>query len=383
MPTRLHEVRHVERAILAAIETDHADHDLEELRLLAETAGAEVVGALTQRRDGPHPAHYFGKGKLEELAEQVRQQQADMVLFDDDLTATQQHNLTEAVGVRVIDRTELILDIFAQRARSREGKLQVELAQLRYRLPRITSVYTRFEQQRGGIGLRGPGETALEADRSRIRRRIADLEHQISEVAKHRRIARSRRERLGLPTVALVGYTSAGKSTLMNALTGAGVYVDPQLFATLDPTTRRLELPSGRVVLVSDTVGFIRKLPHHLVAAFRATLEEAVQSTLLLHVVDASHPNRAAQIAAVEAVLRDLHVDETRPIITVLNKIDRVTDTAALREMVARRRDTIYLSALTGDGIPQLLDLIERVLAREERLAEQRRWLDRRAYGAV
>jgi len=383
LPTRLHEVRHVERAILAAIETDHADHDLEELRLLAETAGAEVVGALTQRRDGPHPAHYFGKGKLEELAEQVRQQQADMVLFDDDLTATQQHNLTEAVGVRVIDRTELILDIFAQRARSREGKLQVELAQLRYRLPRITSVYTRFEQQRGGIGLRGPGETALEADRSRIRRRIADLEHQISEVAKHRRIARSRRERLGLPTVALVGYTSAGKSTLMNALTGAGVYVDPQLFATLDPTTRRLELPSGRVVLVSDTVGFIRKLPHHLVAAFRATLEEAVQSTLLLHVVDASHPNRAAQIAAVEAVLRDLHVDETRPIITVLNKIDRVTDTAALREMVARRRDTIYLSALTGDGIPQLLDLIERVLAREERLAEQRRWLDRRAYGAV
>ncbi|MBI3911395.1 MAG: GTPase HflX [Armatimonadetes bacterium] len=384
MAARTQAVQHIERAVLAAVDTtgNGAAHDLEELRQLVDTAGAQVVGELTQRRDAPNPVRYFGKGKIEELAELVRQSRADLVIVDDDLSAVQQHNIVEVVDARVIDRTELILDIFAQRARTREGKLQVELAQHKYLLPRITSVYTRFEQQRGGIGLRGPGETKMEADRSRIRRRIADLERQIAEVARHRRIARAKRERLGLPTAALVGYTSAGKSTLLNALTGADVYTDPKLFATLDPTTRRVDLPSGRVALVSDTVGFIRKLPHHLVAAFRATLEETVQSTVLLHVVDVSHPQMRAQMEAVLGVLNDLHVGE-RPILTVLNKIDLVKDTYTLREMVAKYPDTVYLSALTGNGLIQLLRKLEQVLAREERRAEARRWEERRAYGAV
>jgi GTP-binding protein HflX len=273
--------------------------------------------------------------------------------------------------VPVVDRTQLILDIFAQRARTREGKLQVELAQLTYMLPRITAVYTKFERQRGGIGMRGPGEQKLEADRRRIRRRISLLKDELEEVRKQRRVARANRERTRFPTAALVGYTSAGKSTLLNALAGADVYTDPKLFATLDPTTRRVDLPEGRPVLVTDTVGFLRKLPHHLVAAFRATLEETVEATLLLHVVDASHPQMEAQMGAVLEVLGDLGIAD-KPIITVLNKSDQVRDTYRLRELVANHPDTVYISALTGDGLSHLKEKIVHVLEREERREDAR-----------
>jgi GTP-binding protein HflX len=361
----LHTVQRRERAVLAAIEPPHTDitGDLEELQELVATAGAEVVDCLIQRRALPDSAAFLGKGKVEELQVLVREDEADLVIVDADITGTQQRNLQDAVGARVIDRTQLILDIFAQRARTKEGKLQVELAQLTYLLPRITSVYTQFERQAGGIGLRGPGETKLESDRRRIRRRIADLQSDLEDVRKHRLIQRSARDKLRIPTLALVGYTSAGKSTLLNALSGSDVYVDPKLFATLDPTTRRIRLPNGESALLTDTVGFIRSLPHHLVAAFRATLEETEDAALLLHVVDASHPRREEQMAAVHAVLKELGVDD-KPTLTVLNKSDQVRDTFALRDYVAHHHDSVYISALTGDGLPQLLDKIQDVLER-------------------
>lgn len=369
-----------QRALLVAVETQkaHFEHDLEELRELVMTAGGEPAGVLTQRREGPSPVSYLGKGKVEELSQRVRLEKMDLVVVDDDLSGIQHRNLEAQLEVPVVDRTQLILDIFAQRARTKEGKLQVELAQLTYMLPRITSVYTKFERQRGGIGMRGPGETKLEADRRRIRRRISTLKDELDEVRKQRKVARANRDRTRFPTAALVGYTSAGKSTLLNRLTGADVFTDPKLFATLDPTTRRVELPGGQAVLLTDTVGFIRKLPHHLVAAFRATLEETVEATLLLHVVDASHPHMEAQMAAVLEVLEELGIDR-KPILTVLNKTDLVADTYHLREMVAEHPDTVYISALTGDGIPQLLDKIAEVLEREERREAARQWEERRA----
>jgi GTPase len=371
----MHIVQRTERAVLVALEQDHGDWeaDLQELEELVSTAGAKSAAVVTQRRDLPNPATFIGKGKAEELHNIVLEEEADLVVVDADLTPTQQRNLEEAAGARVIDRTQLILDIFAQRARTKEGKLQVELAQLTYLLPRITAAYTQFERQAGGIGvgMRGPGETKLEADRRRIRRKIADLEKELQEVRQHRQVQRSSRQRAGLASAALVGYTSAGKSTLLNALSGSDVYVDPKLFATLDPTTRRVTLPSGRGVLLTDTVGFIRHLPHHLVAAFRATLEETIVSDLLLHVVDISHPRSEEQIAAVNEVLQELGV-ASKPTVTVLNKIDRVKDTFRLRELVAQRPNHIYISALTGDGLPQLRAKIEQVLEREERRAAQR-----------
>jgi GTP-binding protein HflX len=367
----MHIVERRERAVLAAIEPPHVDitGDMEELQELVTTAGAEVGDALVQRRALPDAGSFLGKGKLEELQALVLEESADLVVVDADITGTQQRNLQDAVGVRVIDRTQLILDIFAQRARTKEGKLQVELAQLTYLLPRITSVYTQFERQAGGIGLRGPGETKLESDRRRIRRRIADLQEELEQVRKHRLVQRSARDKLRLPTLALVGYTSAGKSTLLNVLSGSQVYVDPKLFATLDPTTRRIRLPDGRPALLTDTVGFIRNLPHHLVAAFRATLEETEEATLLLHVVDASHPRMEEQMAAVHTVLQELGVDD-KPTITVLNKSDRVRDTFMLREFVANHHDAAYISALTRDGLPHLLDKIQQVLDREEQHAQ-------------
>jgi GTP-binding protein HflX len=325
---------------------------------------------------------YLGRGKVDELRDRVAADRVDLVVVDDDLSPLQHRNLEEGLGVPVVDRTQLILDIFAQRARTKEGKLQVELAQLTYHLPRITSVYTKFERQRGGIRMRGPGEQKLEVDRRRIRKRISTLKDELEEVVQHRRVARANRERTRFATVALVGYTSAGKSTLLNALSGAQVYTDPKLFATLDPTTRRVELPGGRPVLVTDTVGFIRKLPHHLVAAFRATLEETVEATLLLHVVDASHPQMESQIAAVEVVLAELGINR-KPVITVLNKSDLVQNTYPLRERVAAHPDTVYVSALTGDGLPQLLDKIAEVLEREERRQTVAAWEAERAPRAV
>jgi GTP-binding protein HflX len=365
----VHIVKRTERAVVAAINPQGADWeaDLGELRELVATAGAEIAAEVTQERAQPHPVTYLGKGKLDELRNLVKEEAADLVIVDDDLSPTQLRNINEAVQVRVVDRTQLILDIFAQRAHTREGNLQVELAQLTYLLPRITSVYTRFERQAGGIiGMRGPGETKLEQDRSRIRRNIRNLQEELEEVRQRRAVQRRGRERLQIPTVALVGYTSAGKSTLMNALSGSEVFVDPKLFATLDPTTRRITLPNNRPVLLTDTVGFIRKLPTHLVAAFRATLEETVEAELLLHVVDASHPRMQEQIEAVFTVLEDLGV-AGKPMVTVLNKADLVKDTYRLRDIVAHERDTIYLSALTGDGLPQLLQKIQQVLEREKR----------------
>jgi GTP-binding protein HflX len=366
----LHTVKRTERAVVAATREQGVDweEDLAELRELIATASVEIAAEVTQERAQPHPVTYLGKGKLDELHGVVKQEDADVVIVDADLSPTQMRNIGEVVKVRVVDRTQLILDIFAQRAHTKEGNLQVELAQLTYMLPRITSVYTRFERQAGGIGIgmRGPGETKLEADRSRIRRKIHHLEEELEEVRKRRAVQRGARDRLQLRTAALVGYTSAGKSTLMNALSGANVFVDPKLFATLDPTTRRIELPGGKPLLLTDTVGFIRKLPTHLVAAFRATLEETIEADLLLHVVDASHPRMREQIDAVFTVLEDLGV-AGKPVVTVLNKIDRVKDTYRLREMVAQERDAVYISALTGDGLPQLLQKIEQVLAREKR----------------
>ncbi len=345
---------------------DHFDRDLQELQELVNTAGGTAVAVVTQRREAPSPSTYLGKGKVTEVKEECAAHGADLVIFDDELTPVQQRNLGEALERRVLDRTQLILDIFAQRARTREGKLQVELAQLNYLLPRLSSLYTKFERQQGGIGLRGPGETKLEADRRRVRQRISDLSRQIEEVRKQRKVQRTNRAREGFHTAALVGYTSAGKSTLLNALAGADVYADPKLFATLDPTTRRTVLPGGRPILISDTVGFIRRLPHGLVAAFRATLEETMEADVLLHVVDASSPEMEEQMEAVMEVLTDLHIQD-KPIVTVLNKIDLVPDTSHLREMVAKHPDTVYISALTGDGLRQLLITVERVLAHVER----------------
>jgi len=358
------ERRETERVVLAALvqDDDEAAYDLAELRELVSTAGGEVADVLTQRRSTPSPSHYLGKGKAEELLDLVVEHEADLVVVDAELSPGQQQNLAQTLNCRVIDRTQLILDIFARRARSSEGKVQVELAQLTYLLPRITAQYTEFEQQRGGIGMRGPGETQLASERSRIRRRIAALKKELDNISKHRAIARANRERDALPTVALVGYTSAGKSTLLNALAGADVYVDAKLFATLDPTTRRVRLPSTRSALVSDTVGFIRKLPTFLVAAFRATLEETILADMLIHVVDAGHPQRDAQIEAVIEVLEDLEIAD-KPVITALNKIDLVQDIAALRQWVLRDARTVYVSALTGDGVDDLRAMIDAVVA--------------------
>jgi len=366
----MHIVKQTERAVVAAVYPHGADieGELAELRELVATAGVEIAAEVTQERAQPHPVTYLGKGKLDELFGIVKEEAADVVIVDEDLSPTQMRNIGEVVKVRVVDRTQLILDIFAQRAHTKEGNLQVELAQLQYLLPRITSVYTRFERQAGGIGIgmRGPGETKLAQDRSRIRRNIRQLQDELEEVRKRRAVQRGARERMQIPTAALVGYTSAGKSTLMNALSGSDVYVDPKLFATLDPTTRRIELPNGRPLLLTDTVGFIRKLPTHLVAAFRATLEETIEADLLLHVVDVSHPRMQEQMDAVFTVLEDLGA-AGKPMIIILNKSDLVKDTYRLRDIVAHQRDSIYVSARTGDGLPQLKQKIQQVLEREKR----------------
>src|SRR5205807_3410305 len=296
---------------------------LDELRGLATTAGAVVVGGILQKRERIVPATYIGKGKLEELQAEVEAQDADVVIFDNDLSPAQVRNLEKATGVKVIDRSELILDIFASRARSVAARLQVELAQLEYALPRLRRMWTHLSRYKGGIGLRGPGETQLEEDRRIVGQRIRDLRDRLAHVQKRKeREVASRREE---HTVSLVGYTNAGKSTLMNALTGAGVYVEDKLFSTLDTRTRQWHLKEWGRVLLSDTVGFIRDLPHHLVASFKATLEEARQSRLLLHVVDASSPVAEEHIKAVNQILKELGCEQ-KPILLVLNKVDRVGD---------------------------------------------------------
>jgi GTPase len=298
-----------------------AEDSLAELAQLARAAGARVAESVLQERDRLDPRYLIGKGKAEEI--RGRCGGVEVVILDEELSGSQQRNLEQLLGRRVVDRTGLILDIFAQRAQTREGKLQVELAQLDYLLPRLAGAWTHLERLGGGIGTRGPGETQLESDRRRIKTRMAKIRKDLEQVRRHRALLRRPRRKVPFPVVALVGYTNAGKSSLMNALTHAGVTVRDQLFATLDPTLRRLTLPGDRVVLLSDTVGFIRKIPHQLVAAFQATLEEVQEAELLLHVVDISHPHAELQQAAVEAVLGELGLAD-RPTILVYNKIDRL-----------------------------------------------------------
>ncbi|MEQ2130011.1 GTPase HflX [Caldanaerobacter subterraneus KAk] len=351
--------RDKERAILVAIISSPEDEEtLNELKELAVTAGAEVIGILTQKKKGINKAHYIGKGKLEELKMFVENQRADLVIVNDELTGTQIKNLEDALGVKIVDRTNLILDIFAKRARSKEGMLQVELAQLKYRLPRLVGLGGQLSRLGGGIGTRGPGETKLEVDRRHIRNRIKAIEEKLEELEKHRNLQRQRRKKNQIPVVAIVGYTNAGKSTLLNALTGADAYVEDKLFATLDPTARKLVLPSGREAILTDTVGFIRKLPHDLVEAFKSTLEEVKYADLLLHVIDVTSPDMEEKIKVVEKVLSDLGAIET-PRINVYNKID-------LLEIVpsGNNRD-IYISAKNKIGLDRLLEAIEKELFKE------------------
>jgi GTP-binding protein HflX len=327
------------------------DANLDELGRLVDTAGADAVERVVQRRKSPDPATFVGAGKAQEIHQVSEAVDADTVVFDDELTPAQQANLESLLKRSALDRTAVILDIFAQNASTMEGKAQVELAQLRYRLPRLRGRGSQLSQQAGGIGARrGPGETQLEVDRRRIQHRLSKLESELAEMRRTRRNQRKARRRSRFRTVSIVGYTNAGKSTLLNRLTGAGVLVEDRLFATLDATTRRLPLPGGETVLISDTVGFIRKLPHHLVEAFRSTLEEVAEADLLLHVVDATAPDVDAQVTAVRGVLREIGAGDV-PELVVVNKSD-ATDMAAV---VARRYDAIPISAATGAGIDDLL----------------------------
>ncbi len=352
----------------AALPADAVDfsseESLDELRSLATSAGAEIAGELSQRKDRPDPATLIGQGKLQEIAGAAASVAADLILFDHDLSPSQQRNMERVVKARVIDRTQLILDIFARHARTREGQLQVELAQLEYMLPRLAGRGVEMSQLGGGIGTRGPGETQLETDRRRIYRRIRHVKQQIENVRRIRAQQRQRRESVPVATVALVGYTNAGKSTLFNALTKANVVASPRMFATLDPTIRGAELPSKRKVLFSDTVGFIRHLPHTLVSAFRATLEEVQRATLILQVSDASSPISAEQDAQVESVLKELEADK-KPRLRVMNKIDLLPpkQRESLRDTDLRDKDaTIHVSAAKGIGLSTLLDRIDAVL---------------------
>ncbi len=341
-----------------------ADESMAELRTLAESAGATVVGEILQRRDRPDPATLIGAGKLEEIAGAAASVDADVLLFDHDLSPSQQRNIEKIIQRRVIDRTQLILDIFARHARTREGQLQVELAQLHYMMPRLAGHGVEMSQLGGGIGTRGPGETKLETDRRKIARRVRHVEQQLETVRRIRQQQRQRRESAPVAVVALVGYTNAGKSTLFNALTQAKVLESPRMFATLDPTIRGVDLPSKRKVLMSDTVGFIRNLPHTLVSAFRATLEEVQRASLILHVSDASSRLSAEQDAQVEIVLKELEA-EKKPRLRVMNKIDLLDEEVATSlQADALREDskTVYVSAADGTGLDRLLARIDAMI---------------------
>lgn len=339
-----------ERTVLVGLENDEGYDTIEELAELAKTAGANVVARSIQKRRTPDNATYIGSGKVDELSLLCSETEAELVIFDDELTGSQLRNLETRLGVKVIDRTALILDIFAQRATSREGKLQVELAQQKYRLPRLLGQGTVLSRLGGGIGTRGPGEKKLEIDRRRIKRRIFELSEELGEIEKQRSLRRARREKNSTPVVALVGYTNAGKSTLLNALTDASVLAEDMLFATLDPVVRQAELPNGTEVLISDTVGFINKLPHDLVEAFRSTLEEAANADIILHVVDRSSPYYESQMAVVEDVLSKLGALDI-PRINVYNKCDLTGERTP--------NDGVFISAAKGTGIDELLEQIE------------------------
>jgi len=345
-----------------------AEESLAELRTLAESAGAKVVGEILQRRDRPDPATLVGAGKLEEISGAAASVNADVLLFDHDLSPSQQRNIEKVIERRVIDRTQLILDIFARHARTREGQLQVELAQLQYMMPRLAGHGVEMSQLGGGIGTRGPGETKLETDRRKIARRMRHLQQQLDNVRRIRAQQRQRRESAPVATVALVGYTNAGKSTLFNTLTQAGVLSSSKMFATLDPTIRAVELPSKRKVLLSDTVGFIRSLPHTLVSAFRATLEEVQRAALILHVSDASSRLSAEQDAQVEIVLKELEA-EKKPRLRVMNKVDLLDEEVAVSRIADAARPgskTIYVSAVDGTGLNTLLERIDAMIEEDQ-----------------
>ena len=344
---------------------------LEELERLTDTAGALIVGELTQQLDKPHPATYLGAGKVEELRQKVQETHASLVVFDDELSPSQSKNIEEAIGQRVVDRAELILDIFATRARTAEAKMQVELAQLQYMLPRLTRMWTHLEKFRGGIGVRGPGETQLETDRRLINHRIKTLREKLAEFQKGRAVQRqSRRSEF---RGALVGYTNAGKSSLLRALSGADeVFVEDRLFATLDPLTREVKLEENARALLTDTVGFIRKLPHHLVASFRATLEEAHEADLLLHVIDASHPSWEEQREVVEGVLSDLELGE-KPVLLVFNKIDllKEDELLALQErMASDGTEAVFVSTTVPHGTDPVRRALQGAMRERRPLAE-------------
>ena len=352
--TPIYEVKAIEerreQAVLVGINPSLAEDSLEELALLTRTAGAEVAHRIRQRRDSIAPGTFLSKGKLEELERLTKNNGADLVVFDDDLSPAQGRNLEKKLECKVLDRSELILAIFAEHARTRESRLQVELAQLEYLLPRLTRLWGHLSRQQGGIGTKGPGETQLEVDRRRVREKIAILKRKLEDVDNERRVQREQRR--GLHRTGIVGYTNAGKSTLMNALTHAGVLAEDKLFATLDATTRRYRFPGGQVTLFTDTVGFIRKLPHHLVASFRSTLAEVQEADLLLHVADASSASAPQQIEAVNEVLGELGVSD-RPTILVLNKTD-VAEEAVVQGLVARYPGAIACSAVAGEGLDEV-----------------------------
>lgn len=361
----------VERVILVGVTQqtmENGEESLDELEELVNTAGAVTVGRLIQNREQIHPGTYIGKGKIKELKDLAWELDATGVVCDDELSPAQLRNLEQELDVKVMDRTLIILDIFASRATTSEGKIQVELAQLKYRLARLVGLRSSLSRLGGGIGTRGPGEKKLEMDRRLVKNRIAQLNRELGEVKRHRELARARRSRNQVPVAAIVGYTNAGKSTLLNTLTGAGVLEEDKLFATLDPTTRMLSLPGGQEILLTDTVGFIRKLPHHLIEAFRSTLEEARYADIILHVVDASNPRMEQQMHVVYETLKALEVTN-KTVITLFNKTDRLKEIPRLRDFQADH--TLLISAKEQQGLDQLQELLARLLLERQVLIER------------
>lgn len=355
-----------ERVILVAVSTDDgadAAASLDELEELVKTAGAATVDKIIQNRERIHPGTYLGKGKIQEIKERVWELDATGVVCDDELSPAQMRNLEQALDIKVMDRTMVILDIFASRATTREGKIQVELAQLRYRSARLVGLRSSLSRLGGGIGTRGPGEKKLEMDRRLIHDRISILKAELEDVKRHREVARQQRDKNHVPVAAIVGYTNAGKSTLLNRLTDAGILAEDKLFATLDPTTRNLNLPGGQQVLLTDTVGFIRKLPHHLIEAFKSTLEEAKYSDVILHVVDSSNPQMDMQMYVVYETLRDLGVSD-KIMVTVFNKMDAADPEITLRDVTSDHQ--VRISAKTGEGFNDLLNLLETILRNQK-----------------
>lgn len=359
------EKKQIEKAVLVGLsasvlprEENATDATLDELEALLETAGGQCTAKVLQNRHTPDPHSFIGEGKVEEVCELLKSTEANMVVLDNDLSPSQQRALEQMTGVMVMDRSGLILDIFAQRARTREGRLQVELAQYKYLLPRLTGMWTHLERQEGSIGTRGPGETQLETDRRLIRKRIQKLEQELQEVRKIRSVQRERRLKNSVPVLAIVGYTNAGKSTLLNALTGAGIPANNRLFDTLDTTTRQLKVSDTTDVLISDTVGFIAKLPHHLIEAFKATLEELQYADLLLHVIDSSDPERETHIQVVNSLIHHL-AKPGIPVIEIYNKADKVQD-----DDIPRGENRLAVSAKTGENLPALLQMIEQNLSK-------------------